>query len=44
MSSGIRVLLADDHAVVRDGVKLLPEMEGFEVVGLAADGLTGWRS
>ncbi len=36
---GIRVVLADDHAVVRDGVKLLLELEGFEVVGEAADGL-----
>jgi DNA-binding NarL/FixJ family response regulator len=36
---GIRVVLADDHAVVRDGVKLLLELEGFDVVGQAADGL-----
>jgi DNA-binding NarL/FixJ family response regulator len=36
---GITVVIADDHAVVRDGVKLLLELEGFEVVGLAADGL-----
>lgn len=36
---GIRVVLADDHAVVRSGVKLLLEMEGFEVIGQAADGL-----
>jgi two-component system response regulator NreC len=36
---GIRVVLADDHAVVREGVKLLLEMEGFEVVGQATDGL-----
>ncbi len=40
---GIRVLLADDHAVVRSGVKLLLEMEGFEVVGQAADGLEAVR-
>lgn len=39
----IRVVLADDHAVVRDGVKLLLELEGFEVVGLAADGLEAVR-
>jgi len=43
MSNGIKVLLADDHAVVRDGVKLLLESEGFEVVGLAADGLEAVR-
>jgi len=34
-----RIVLADDHAVVRDGVKLLLELEGFEVVGQAQDGL-----
>jgi len=36
---GNTVVLADDHAVVRDGVKLLLELAGFDVVGLAADGL-----
>ena len=40
---GISVVLADDHAVVRSGVKLLLEMEGFEVVGEAADGLEAVR-
>jgi DNA-binding NarL/FixJ family response regulator len=40
---GIRVVLADDHAVVRDGVKLLLELEDFEVVGQAADGLEAVR-
>lgn len=40
---GIRVVLADDHAVVREGVKLLLECEGFEVVGQAADGLEAVR-
>ena len=39
----IRVLLADDHAVVRGGVRLLLEMQGFEVVGEAADGLEAVR-
>jgi two-component system response regulator NreC len=38
-----RVVIADDHAVVRGGVKLLLEMEGFEVVGEAADGLEAVR-
>jgi two-component system, NarL family, response regulator NreC len=37
------VVLADDHAVVREGVKLLLEMEGFDVVGQAADGLEAVR-
>jgi DNA-binding NarL/FixJ family response regulator len=35
----IRVLLADDHAVVRRGLRLFLELqEGIEVVGEAADG------
>ena len=34
----IRVLLADDHVVVREGLKALLEREGFEVVGEASDG------
>jgi DNA-binding NarL/FixJ family response regulator len=36
-------VLADDHAVVREGVRLLLELEGFEVVGQAADGLEAVR-
>jgi len=35
---GIRVLLADDHGVVRQALRLLLEREGFEVVGEASDG------
>jgi DNA-binding NarL/FixJ family response regulator len=34
----IRVLLADDHAVVRHGLRALLEQEGFQVAGEAADG------
>lgn len=35
----IRILIADDHAVVREGVReLLKLVDGFEVVGEAADG------
>jgi DNA-binding NarL/FixJ family response regulator len=35
----IRVLIADDHAVVRDGLALvLSQLDGFEVVGEAASG------
>ena len=35
----IRVLIADDHAVVRDGLSLvLSQLDGFEVVGEAANG------
>ena len=40
----IRVLLADDHAVVRDGLRALLERAGeIEVVGEAADGLEAVR-
>lgn len=36
----VRVLLADDHAVVRSGIRLLLESEpGIQVVGEAEDGL-----
>ena len=34
----ITVLLADDHQVVREGLKLLLEQEGFHVVAEASDG------
>ena len=33
-----RILIADDHPMVRQGLKTLLEREGFEVVGEAADG------
>jgi DNA-binding NarL/FixJ family response regulator len=33
-----RILLADDHEIVRQGLRLLLQREGFEVVGEAADG------
>jgi len=34
----LRVVIADDHAIVRQGVKHLLEHEGFDVVGEASDG------
>ena len=34
----IRIVLADDHALVRQGLKSLLEREGFLVVGEASDG------
>src|SRR6266478_6407559 len=34
----IRVVLADDHTLVRQGLKALLEREGFQVVGEASDG------
>ena len=37
---GIRVLIADDHAVVREGIRHVLSLEaGFDVVGEAADGV-----
>lgn len=35
----IKILIADDHPIVRDGLKTLLELEDdFEIVGMAADG------
>jgi two-component system, NarL family, response regulator NreC len=34
----VRVVLAEDHAVVRQGLRALLEREGFQVAGEAADG------
>lgn len=34
----VRVLLADDHEIVRQGLRILLEREGFQVVGEAPDG------
>jgi len=40
----IKVLLVDDHSIVRDGLRVLLEAEGdIEVVGGAADGLDAVR-
>ncbi len=39
----VGVLLADDHTIVRQAVKLLLEGEGFHVVGEASDGLQAVR-
>ncbi len=39
----MRVLLADDHGIVRRGLKSLLEDEGFSVVAEAADGLDAVR-
>ena len=38
-----RVLLADDHTIVRQGLRLLLQREGFEVVAEAADGVEAVR-
>lgn len=39
-----RVLLADDHAPIRQGLKTLLERQGFQVVGEASDGQEALRS
>lgn len=40
MTETIRILIADDHAIVRKGLRILISSEpGMEVVGEAADGL-----
>ncbi len=44
MSESIRVLIADDHLIIRQGLRLILETEeGFEVVGEAADGAEALR-
>ena len=39
----VRVVLADDHLLVRQGVRMLLEREKFDVVAEAADGLEAIR-
>lgn len=39
----IRVLLVDDHPLVREGIRLALSAPGFEVVGEAATGAAGFR-
>ena len=36
--STVRILVADDHGIVRKGLRLILERHGFEVVGEASDG------
>jgi len=38
-----RVVLADDHTIVRQGLRILLQREGFEVVGEAANGAEAVR-
>ena len=44
MNASIRVLIADDHTIIRDGLRLILETgEDFECVGEAADGAEAVR-
>jgi NarL family two-component system response regulator YdfI len=44
MSHPIRILVADDHLIIRQGLRLILETEpGFELVGEAADGAEAVR-
>jgi DNA-binding NarL/FixJ family response regulator len=42
--TALRVLLADDHAILRDGLKAILKENNVEVVGEAADGLQAVRA
>jgi DNA-binding NarL/FixJ family response regulator len=45
MPAGVRVLLVDDHAVVREGYRrLIEKHEGFEVVAEAGDASSAYRA
>jgi len=44
VTNPIRILIADDHLIVREGLRLILETEdGFELVGEAADGAEALR-
>jgi len=41
--SKIRILIADDHGIVREGIRMiLSTQEDFEVVGEASTGREAW--
>ena len=39
-----RVMIADDHGMIREGLRMILEQSGIEVVGEAADGATAVRN
>ena len=44
MENAIRILVADDHLIIRQGLRLILEtQDGFELVGEAADGAEALR-
>ena len=38
MTNPITIVIADDHGVVREGLRVMLKREGFDVVGEAATG------
>src|ERR1700751_4716118 len=40
----IRILLADDHSLIRQGLRALLEKQGFQIVSEASDGQEALRS
>lgn len=42
-SQSLRIVIADDHAIMRDGLRAILESKGFEVVGETSDGLEAVR-
>lgn len=44
MSFAVTVLLVDDHAIVRQGCRLLLQQAGFEIVGEASSGEEAYAS
>lgn len=43
LDNPVRILLADDHTVFRQGLNTLLQQEGFKIAGEAADGLEAVR-
>ena len=44
MKSKLRIVIADDHAIIREGLKaLVNAQDDMEVVGEADNGRTAWR-
>ena len=39
MVSNMKIVIADDHTLFRDGLKNLLESRGYQVIGMAGDGL-----
>lgn len=43
MDGGARVLIVDDHALLRDAIRVALELAGHEIVGEAGDGYEAIR-